>query len=338
MNEFQQMPECLPREANMRLDVVNHAQGVNGLIERRHGHVGRLVGVGVEYPLFFREERIAPAGPGKKVQGFPDALGAAPEPVHVIEEPLAAVVCRGIDVDIRSRGQGGLPRSFPRLGGIGPRLADGRKHLAGNPVGEGVGFGLGAAEGQLVHGRLGNEAHGACGEVEASAQLLPVIRDAVEHLPLPAHAKASAYVGCAEPRFGIFGEGTNLVGLENEDLRHGGTPFCLFRADVGSVHKERCRVLKRANGAPDLFPLRVFYSSTPGNNDGIYPRFPGHNGKRAKRKPMLSGWRGRRLVFSAPYGHATRALPQMSSARMGSGKVNKSMKKPRRVEPGREAA
>lgn len=80
----------------MRPDVVDHAQGVDGLIERGNGHVGGFVGVVVEHLFFMGQERATSSGAGKNVQGFPNALGIAPELVHIVEKLLAVRIGLGV--------------------------------------------------------------------------------------------------------------------------------------------------------------------------------------------------------------------------------------------------
>jgi hypothetical protein len=60
-----------------------------------------------------------------------------------------------------------------------------------------------------------------------------------------------------------------------------------FEVHEGNPTNRDCRALKTARGTADLFPLRVFYSSTPGKYGADYTLILG------KEKGQSDGWRGR---------------------------------------------
>ena len=84
-------------------------------------------------------------------------------------------------------------------------------------------------------------------------------------------------------------------------LEHVKSPTGLSGAVSGSLHNEDCRALETAVGAAGYFPFGFVFRPYPASSDKFFTSVKGQ-----KRKPMLSGWRGRPLVFLAPCSHATR--------------------------------
>lgn len=219
MSQSTQKSQSPPIKAVQDLNLHGNPQCVLRLIQRAKGHLRGVNSVLVQAFLLRRKAGQPCAGTSPQHHMVLHKVKVRHELCHHVKDALALEVDGGFECGA-SAGQG----SLHGLWGSAelPRLANGRQHVAGYPVGEGIGFGLVGAKGQFIHGGFGDELELLATSSKGGefSHPLPAGRNGRQSFAAPVDVKRTAHINGSEPCFVVFGKGTNAVCLERKNLGH----------------------------------------------------------------------------------------------------------------------